>query len=119
MASVHSDLVLSEAAYGCGMCQDGLSSLLLCLIANRHQEHLAATLSKDETTAGQFKESLLKTHNVLGHQPGGVSLGKLRNSHSQTAGLLRPTYVCVRCLETFANGDRETHAEKTGHQFCG
>lgn len=113
MASIHSASAISESAFGCGMQGILLKLGFLGLsFADLDQEHLAA-LMLNEKAAGQFKGDFMKTHNLLTRSPKPVESLLL-----QSMDLLRPKYVCLTCSEPCVNGDRKTHTEKTGHQFC-
>ncbi|KAF7591377.1 hypothetical protein BBP40_001603 [Aspergillus hancockii] len=89
MASVACVSLLSEAEFGC--------------------EHLATQLSQDGGVGDQFKTSFIKTHKALSARP--------RSGDLRTTSFLKPKYICLTCSESFMNGDRKSHTEKTGHQF--
>ncbi|KAL2009773.1 hypothetical protein VTN00DRAFT_5580 [Thermoascus crustaceus] len=94
MATVTKASVVSEAEFGC--------------------EHLAALLTKDDSTAGQFQDSFVKTHSALSSQK--TAFGN-PTSWSRAPISLRPTYACLDCSEVFTNGDRMAHTQNTEHKF--
>ncbi|KAE8150426.1 ubiquitin carboxyl-terminal hydrolase [Aspergillus avenaceus] len=94
MASVACVSLLSEAEFGC--------------------EHIATQITQEGGAGDQFKTSFIKTHNALApHTKGALTA----QNGVHTTGFLKPKYMCLGCSEVFTNGDRKTHAEKTGHRF--
>lgn len=91
----------------------------VCSLADQVEEHLAAVLTHNETTAGQFKNSFMNTHKLLAPKPGRVEISAQHTSGPQRASLLRPKYACLSCPErACSSGERKAHAGKTGHRFC-
>ncbi|KAH8435032.1 putative ubiquitin C-terminal hydrolase Ubp8 [Aspergillus melleus] len=97
MASVASVTLLSEAEFGC--------------------EHLATQLAHAGSTANQFKNSFLKTHNALAPHPITAEMIGKNNTSSRAYSLLRPKYTCLTCSEACTPSSRNKHTEKTGHSF--
>ncbi|KAJ5476759.1 Peptidase C19ubiquitin carboxyl-terminal hydrolase 2 [Penicillium sp. IBT 31633x] len=96
MATLDSFQLLSEAAFGC--------------------EHLAAILSKDERTAGQFRDRFRKQYQNL------APFSKPETVAVPTTGLrtvesLKPKYHCLSCPEVCLATKRADHTAETGHAF--
>ncbi|KAJ5779765.1 Peptidase C19 ubiquitin carboxyl-terminal hydrolase 2 [Penicillium paradoxum] len=96
MATLDSVQLLSEAAFGC--------------------EHLAVVLSKDEKTAGQFKDRFRKQYQLL------APFSKPETVAVPTTGLrtvesLKPKYHCLSCPEVCLSTNRADHTAETGHAF--
>lgn len=102
--------VLSEAAFGCGLCLPLLFGIKLTRV-----EHLAAVLGQNHETAGQFKASFMKAHQELA--PRGSPIGDF-STKKTAASLLRPKYSCLTCPEKLVTEERKAHMRKTGHIFC-
>ncbi|KAJ5505340.1 Peptidase C19 ubiquitin carboxyl-terminal hydrolase 2 [Penicillium expansum] len=96
MATLDSVQLLSEAAFGC--------------------VHLAAILSKDEKTAGQFREEFSRQYKLL------APFSKTDTVAAPTTGLrtvesLKPKYHCLSCAEVCLGSKRAEHTAATGHAF--
>lgn len=79
--------------------------------------HLAAILSKDEKTAGQFREEFCKKYKSL------APFSKTETVAVPTTGLrtvasLKPKYHCLSCTEVCLSSKRAEHTAATGHAFC-
>ena len=88
----------------------------LCL-ADLPLVHLAAILSKDEKTAGQFREEFSKKYKML------APFSKTETVAVPTTGLrtvasLKPKYHCLSCTEVCLSSKRAEHTAATGHAFC-
>ncbi|KAJ5871288.1 uncharacterized protein N7529_003641 [Penicillium soppii] len=96
MASLDSVNLLSEAAFGC--------------------EHLAALLSKDEKTAGQFKVEFRKKDTLLApySKPEAVAV---QTTGLRTVESLKPKFHCLSCSEVCLDIERQAHTAETGHVF--
>ncbi|KUM65309.1 hypothetical protein ACN42_g1750 [Penicillium freii] len=96
MATLDSVQLLSEAAFGC--------------------VHLASILSKDEKTAGQFREAFCRQYKLL------APFSKTDTVAVPTTGLrtvesLKPKYHCLSCAEVCLGSKRAEHTAATGHAF--
>jgi hypothetical protein len=81
-------------------------------------EHLAAVLKDGgdrgaKFTIGFMKQIAARSPIVPAPEANGV-----KSSAPFTRPSTKPEYICVNCTETFRNGDRHTHSEKTKHLFC-
>jgi ubiquitin carboxyl-terminal hydrolase 22/27/51 len=88
----------------------------LCL-ADIPLVHLAAILSKDEKTAGQFREEFCRQYKLL------APFSKTETVAVPTTGLrtvasLKPKYHCLSCAEVCLASKRAEHTAATGHVFC-
>lgn len=84
---------------------------------DKDTEHLAALLTKDDTTAGQFQDSFIKVHSALSSQKNAFGTSTSKNG-SRAPVSLKPTYTCLDCSEVYANSERMAHTQKTEHNFC-
>jgi ubiquitin carboxyl-terminal hydrolase 22/27/51 len=116
MASLDSVNLLSEAAFGCGEFRFDLCTNSLCP-ADPPLEHLAALLSKDEKTAGQFKVEFRKKDTLLApySKPEAVAV---QTTGLRTVESLKPKFHCLSCSEVCLDIERQAHTAETGHVFC-